>query len=289
MKSIFSLNRKPWLFTFLIILLWVICNILVVIALTLIFQLKDFTQIPPPWTTLLPHILTIFIVAPFVLGFLRKEHTYGDYLSEIRLTKMQPLLGLILLGLSCYLIMALSQAAGVLVYRLTQGLPVDGSFIRSSFVLANEMPPRSTSWLISIPSIFEEVVWRGIILAAFLRVYDQPKAILFSALCFGLWHILSLLDGHPPVWTAGQVVWAAILGLFYGYVTTKTGSLLPAVMVHYLGNLFVSATNAYIQTNASIQAVAVYGVVFTFGIIPTILMILWTRIFTTRWPIIQKP
>jgi membrane protease YdiL (CAAX protease family) len=289
MKSIFSINRKPWFFTFLIVLLWVICNILVVIALTLILQLKDFTQIPPPWPTLLPHILTIFIVAPFVLGFPGKEHTYGEYLSEIRLTKMQPLLGLILLGLSCYLIMALSQAAGVLVYRLTQGLPVNWSFIRYSFVLANELPPRSTSWLISIPSIFEEVVWRGVILAAFLRVYNQPKAIIFSALCFGLWHILSALDGHPLIWTAGQVVWATIIGIFYGYATLKTGSLLPAMMVHYLGNLFVSAINANIQTNASIQAVAIYGVVFTFGIIPTILMILWTRLFTTRWPIIQKP
>jgi membrane protease YdiL (CAAX protease family) len=288
MKTIFSLNRKPWLFTFLIILLGIICSILVVIALTLILQLKDFTQVPPPWATLLSHILTVFIVAPFVLGFPGKEQTYGDYLSEIRLTKMQPLLGLILLGLSCYLIMALSQAAGVLVYRLTQGLPVNGSFIRSSFVLANELPPRSTSWLISVPSIFEEVVWRGVILAAFLRVYDQPKAILFSALCFGLWHIISVLNGHPPVLTAGEIVWAAILGLFYGYVTLKTGSLLPAMIVHYLGNLFVSAINAYIQTNASTPAVAVYGLVFTFGIIPTILMILWTRLFTTRWPILQK-
>jgi len=287
MKSIFSLPRKPWLFTILIVLLWVICNILVVIALTLILQLKDITQIQPPWPTLLPHLLTNFIIAPFVLGFPGKDQTYGDFLSEIRLTKMRPLLGLILLGLSCYLIMALSQVAGVLVYRLTQGLPVDGSFLRYSFVLTNELPPRSTSWLITIPSIFEEVVWRGVILAAFLRVYNQPKAILFSALCFGLWHILSALDGHPPIWTVGQIVWAAILGIFYGYVTLKTGSLLPAMMVHYLGNLFVSATNAYIQNNASIQAEVVYGIVFTLGIIPTILMILWTRLFT-RLPVFQK-
>jgi membrane protease YdiL (CAAX protease family) len=286
MKSTFSLKRKPWLFTFLIILLGFICAILVVIALRLIPQSKVLTQIPVPWETLLSHILTIFIVAPFVLGFPEKEQTYGNYLSEIRLTKMQPLLGLILLGLSCYLILALSQAAGVLVFRLTQGLPVDGSFISSSFVLANQLPPRSASWLISIPSIFEEVVWRGVILAAFLRVYDQRKAIIFSALCFGLWHIVSLLDGNL-VLTAGNIVWAAILGLFYGYVSLKTGSLLPAMIVHYLGNLFVSATNAYIQTNASIQAVAVYGIVFTFGIIPTVLMILWTRLFA-RWPIFQK-
>jgi membrane protease YdiL (CAAX protease family) len=289
MKSIFSLNKKPWLFTFLVSIFWVICNILIVIAQALILHLKDLTQVPQPWATLFSHLLVIFIVAPFVLGFPGKEHTFGAYLSEIRLTRMKPLLGLILLGVSCYLIMALSQAAGVLVCRLTQGLAVDGNFIRSSFVLANELPPRSLSWLMSLPSIFEEVVWRGVILAAFLRAYDQPKAILFTALCFGLWHIITALAGNPPILTAGNVVWAAILGLFYGYITLRTGSLLPAMMVHYLGNLLVSAINAYIQANASIQVVAIYGVVFTFGIIPTILMILWTRLFTAWWPIIQKP
>jgi hypothetical protein len=89
---------------------------------------------------LLTHILTIFVVAPFVLGFPGKSHTYAAFLSEIRLTKVQQLLGLVLLGLSCYLILALSQAVGVLVYRLTQGLPIDWSFIRSAFMLANELP-----------------------------------------------------------------------------------------------------------------------------------------------------
>ena len=246
MKSIFYLNRKPWLFTLLLIIFGIISSILITIVLALILHSKDSTQVPPHWTTLFSHILTVFIVAPFILGFPGKEHTYNEYLSEIRLTKMQPLLGLILLGLTCYLIFALSQAAGVLVYRLTQGLPVDGDFITSSFVLANELPPHSTSWLMSLPSIFEEVVWRGVILAAFLRVYKQPKSILFTALCFGLWHIITAIGGQPLM-TVGNIVWAAILGLFYGYVTLKTGSLLPAMIVHYLGNLFVSAINAYIQ------------------------------------------
>ena len=61
------------------------------------------------------------------------------------------------------------------------------------------------------------------------------------------------------------------------------------MMVHYLGNLFISAINAYIQNNASVPVQAVYGIVFTLGIIPTILMMLWTRFFTTRWPLNQKP
>jgi membrane protease YdiL (CAAX protease family) len=289
MKSIFSLSGGPWLFTFLFMVSWVICNILVTIILRMIFRLNSNSQIFNFWLQLLTNVLQIFVVAPLVLGFPGKSHSYIDFLAEIRLTKIQPLLGLILLGLSCYLIQALSQAAGVLVYRLTQGLPIDWSFIRNAFVLANELPPHSNSWLQSVISIFEEIAWRGVILALFLRFYDQPKAILFSALGFGLMHTLTLLEGRPPVWTAGQVVWAAILGLFYGYVTLKTGSLLPAMIVHYLGNLFIAAINAYIQNNASVPVQAVYGVVFTLGIIPSILMMLWTRLFTAWWPILQKP
>jgi len=288
MKSIFSLHGRPWLLTFLIMVSWVIFNILIAILLIILFQVKDYSQISIPWAPFLAHILTIFVMVPFLLGFPGKQHTYGDYLSEIRLTKVQPLLKLVLLGLSCYLILALSQAAGVFVYRLTQGLPIDWSFIRNSFVLANELPPRSTSWLQSLPSIPEEITWRGVVLAAFLRVYDQRKAILFSALCFGLLHSVILFEGNSVVWTAGEVLWAAILGIFYGYVTIKTNSLLPAMIVHYLGNLLISAINAYIQNTAPVLAQAVYGVVFTLGIIPTMMMILWTRFFTTWWPMIQK-
>ena len=289
MKSIFSIKRKPWIFSFLIIIFWAICNVLVVIALSLILQLKDYTQVPAPWPTLLANILIVFIVAPFVLGLPEKEQSFGDYLSEIRLTKMKPLLGLILLGLSCYLLFAFSQAAGVLVFRLRQGLPIDGSFIRRSFVVANELPPRSSSWLISIPSIFEEIIWRGVVLAAFLRVYAKPKAILFTAITFGIWHFLDILNGRALIYVFGAVIWAAILGLFFAYITLKTSSLLPAMIVHYLGNLFVSAINAYIQANAPITSVAIYGVIFTFGIVPTALMILWTRFFTNHWLNIKKP
>ena len=92
-----------------------------------------------------------------------------------------------------------------------------------------------------------------------------------------------MFNGHTLYYAAGNVLWASILGLFYGYVTLKSGSLLPAMIVHYLGNLLVSAINAYAQANASIPAMTIIGIVFTFGIIPTSLMAAWTRFFTSRW------
>jgi membrane protease YdiL (CAAX protease family) len=230
---------------------------------------------------LLGNLLLLFIVVPFILGFPKRSHPYETYLSEIRLIHAKPLFRLILLGVTCYIILAVCMVAGVLVYRLTHGLSVNISFLRYSFVLSNELPPHSMGWFYSLPSILEEIAFRGVILAMFLRFYNQPKAILFSSLGFGVTHLGNLLDGGDPMWVAGEVVWAAILGLFYGYVTLKTNSLLPAMIVHYLSNLFVSVLNAYIQTNATIPEQALYGIIFTFGAVPTILMILWVRGYTS--------
>jgi membrane protease YdiL (CAAX protease family) len=182
--------------------------------------------------------------------------------------------------------------AGTLVYRLSQGGAVDLAFFRSEFPLAAEFPPQSWGFLLSFPpSILEEVAFRGVILALFLRFYNKPKAILISALAFGVYHLLGLLspgNNRELVWVVGNIVWASILGLFYAYVTLKTGSLLPSMLVHYLGNISVYPLTAYIQHNAPIPVQALYGIIFTLGAIPVVLMYLWTRAFTSRWPLTPK-
>ncbi len=258
-----------------------VCQSIVGLVLVWGFKLTNGAPIASFWLVLLSNLLLLFIIVPFVLGFPKRSHPYETYLSEIRLTNVRPLLRLILLGVSCYLIVAVSTVAGVLIYRFTHGLPVNMSFMRYSFVLSNELPPHSMNWLYSLPSILEEVAFRGVILTMFLRFYNQPKAILFSAVGFGVIHLGNMLSGGDPVWVTGQAVWAAIIGLFYGYVTIKTNSLLPAMIVHYLGNLFMPALNAYIQANATIPEQVIYGIVFILGAVPTFLMILWVRGYTS--------
>ena len=135
---------------------------------------------------------------------------------------------------------------------------------------------------ISIPSIFEEIVFRGVILTVFLGKYSERKSIIFSSLGFGLWHLPGLLGGGDLVWTLGQVIWAFIIGLFYGYMFVKTRSLLPPMIVHYLSNVFIGSLVGYIQTRASVEVQVLYGVIFSLGIVPTTLMILWTRFFTSK-------
>jgi membrane protease YdiL (CAAX protease family) len=229
------------------------------------------------------HILTVFILVPFVLRLPKGKRMFRQYLDDIGLSRMQPFIRLVLLALSCYVILALSQVAASVVYRLFEGLPINGSFVRQVFDLSRDLPPGSPSLLISIPSAFEEVAFRGIVLTVFLSKFSERKSILFSSLGFGLMHLLNLTNGRELVWVMGQVVWACILGLFYGYVFVRTRSLLPPMIVHYLGNVFISSLTGYMQARASIEIQVLYGILLSLGVLPTTLMILWIRFFASRW------
>ncbi len=127
-------------------------------------------------------ILTVFIFVPFVLRLPKGKRTYRQYLDDIGLTRVQPFVRLVLLGLSCYIILALSQAAASFVYRFSEGLPITWNFIRQVFDLSGDLPPGSPSLLISFPSIFEEAVFRGIVLTVFLgTVFRTQGDHLFGA------------------------------------------------------------------------------------------------------------
>ena len=282
-KEKFQLYQHPWL-SLLAVMVTTVFSIF--LSGTVIF---GFMGLPGDLPTvqfvqaMAYQILTVFILVPFVLHLPQGKRTFKQYLDDIGLSRVHPFIRLVLLGLSCYVILALSQVAASFVYRLSEGLPINGVFIRQVFDPSRDLPPGSLSLLVSIPSIFEEVAFRGIVLTVFLSKYSERKSIIFSSLGFGLMHLLNLLNGSDLVWTIGQVVWAFIMGLFYGYAFVRTQSLLPPMIVHYLSNVFISTLVGYLQTRASIEVQALYGVILSFGVIPVTLMILWTRFFTSRW------
>jgi len=114
-----------------------------------------------------------------------------------------------------------------------------------------------------------------------LRVHVPRKAIVFSAAAFGLVHLPGIFAGTAPIMALGQVVWAFLFGLFYGYIFLESGSLLPSMVIHWLSNVFQASTTAY-WTTAPVAVQAVYGVVFGYGLAAA-LMILWVRFFSARW------
>jgi len=94
-------------------------------------------------------------------------------------------------------------------------------------------------------------------------------------------HLPAVFTGQSLVFTLGQVVWAFLFGLFYGYLFIKSGSLLPPMIIHWLSNVFQAPLTAYWQT-APEAVRALYGVVFGYGL-AAILLILWVRFFAAKW------
>ncbi|MFC1879058.1 lysostaphin resistance A-like protein [Chloroflexota bacterium] len=282
-KRKFQLYEHPWLSSLAVMVTSVLSILFTGIVIYGVIGLPDDSPAVQFAQGISYHILIVFILVPFVLRLPKGKRTFRQYLGDIRLSRIEPFLRLVLLALSCYVILALSQVAATFVYRFFEGQPINWDFIRQVFNLSGDLPPGSPSLFISFPSIFEEVAFRGIVLTVFLSKYSRSKSIIFSSLAFGLIHLLNLLNGRELVWVMGQVVWAFIIGLFYGYVFVRTQSLLPSMIVHYLGNVFIGSLTGYMQSRASIEIQALYGVLLSLGVVPATLMILWTRFFTSRW------
>ena len=223
-----------------------------------------------------------YLIAPFALGLPNGSRTVRAYLDDIRLTSVRPVSRLLALTVPCVVILIACQGTGSVVYRLAEGNAVTPDFLRKVFDLGAAVPPRSTLLFAQMFSALEEVAFRGVLLTMLLRVYSQPRAIAFSAAAFGLMHLPTAFTGEPIVFVLGQVVWAFLFGLFYGYIFVKSGSLLPSMIIHWLSNVFQEPLTAY-WTTASIPVRALYGVVFGYGL-AALLSICWVRIVSSRHP-----
>lgn len=279
----FRLFEHPWLAMLAVILVSILSILISGIGVFGLLGLPDDRPLGQFLQSSSHYLLTALVLVPFLLRLPKGKLPYGRYLEEIGLTRLQPFFLLALLGISCSLILMSCQVLGTVVFRLFEGYPISGSFLRQVFSLSGDLPPQSAGLLTTIPSMFEELVFRGIVLTTFLNKYSRNKAIAFSSLGFGLMHLLNLAMGREPVWVLGQVVWAFLIGLFYGYVFVRTSSLLPPMIVHYLGNAFIGSLTAYLQARAPLGIEVLYGVIFSLGLVPSTLMILWTRFFVSRW------
>ena len=222
-----------------------------------------------------------YLLAPYLLRLPNGSHRVRRYLDDIRLTRVKPFFPLLLLTVSCDLILIVCQGAGSIVYRLSEGRPVTLGFVGQVFNPLVVLPPQSMLLFAQMFSSLEEVLFRGVLLTMLLRVHSPRNAIVFSAAAFGLMHLPGVFAGTPLVIALGQVVWAFLFGLFYGYIFLKSGSLLPSMVIHWLSNVFQASLTAYFAT-APAPVRALYGVVFGYGL-AAVLMMLWVRFFAARW------
>jgi uncharacterized protein len=142
-------------------------------------------------------------------------------------------------GLAILGVVAVGIAIGALL-PMTRGLFHDE---RVSGISGTEVVYEA---LLRIPvgtALFEELAFRGVLLALLLRVTSTVPAVAVSSALFGLWHILPTISGlranelaEGVIATIGAVVGAVIVttigGVLFCALRLHTGSLIAPVLAH---------------------------------------------------------
>jgi membrane protease YdiL (CAAX protease family) len=173
-------------------------------------------------------VLVVLLLLPWMFGSLRRPRSLIDYLLHVRFTTGRlPSRTLAATGLSA-----------AIMLTLLIGLALRFNVLRGDidFVLENGR------WFIVVlslvPAIWEELAFRGLMLTTLQRRYRPWMAIAISAILFGLFHITNLLlRGLDEV--LFEMIMAAGVGIAWGYVVVKTGSVGPAMVLHYVVNVSI--------------------------------------------------
>lgn len=84
------------------------------------------------------------------------------------------------------------------------------------------------------PAVCEEMLFRGVILHSLQAKYRVPSAIAITAVLFGLYH-MSLIKFIPT----------GLLGMVFCIVVWKTGSIYPAMLMHFINNAISVIISCY--------------------------------------------
>lgn len=92
-----------------------------------------------------------------------------------------------------------------------------------------------------IPTLGEEIGWRGYLLPKLRELFSDRAALLISGVIWGVWHLPVIVMGHnygleyigyPWLGILGMIFFCVSAGIIEGYATIKFNSVIPAVMIH---------------------------------------------------------
>ncbi|MFX1344510.1 MAG: CPBP family intramembrane glutamic endopeptidase [Promethearchaeota archaeon] len=210
------------------------------------------------------------VVVPLGLKLPKKE-AFQNFSRTIGLSRFKPLTRNLLLAVGNLVILGFSTVvfASLLGTWIYDPEPV----------FNNPSIYSGLGWFVFIymliPGIWEEISFRGVILNLQLKKYSQTNSVILNGILFGLFHYINLLTFQDLYLVSMQVIYASCLGIAFAYMYTKTKSLLPCIVAHYLidslGQLFLRGLFS------NIGSLTIY-LIFGIGIIPMILIITLTKL-----------
>jgi membrane protease YdiL (CAAX protease family) len=122
-------------------------------------------------------------------------------------------------------------------------------------------------FVVIVGPVTEELFIRGLVLRGYLQRYGINRAILYSAIIFGIIHV------QPA-----QVIQGIILGYILGWTFVLTKSLIPCILIHAFSNLmsylgFFILMRGHVDTkeSASLEDFIISIILIIVGIIVSII------------------
>lgn len=212
-QKLYPTLKQAWGLLGLLLLITIVLTILLlVIKLALGARLPEsvFTN---PWFMLIQY--TVLFVLIILLGFRLKRRTEPGFSVAWKLISPA----------EAFLIMMITLGLYFLIDPITDLIPMPEFFKRLIMELLSDRSLPTVLMLVVAAPICEELFFRGIILDGLLKNYTPKRAIIWSALFFGI--------GHLNPW---QFIAGLAIGLFMGWVYYRTRSLTATVFIHVVAN-----------------------------------------------------
>lgn len=202
--------------------------------------------------------ISISLVIGFV--FLAGVVAFFGWRSETGLTPIRSTKSLLILWLPALFILGFFSVA------LLLGLPTLQAFI---FVGVNTL----------LVGISEELAFRGILFSGARSAFRPIGAIAFTSIIFGAVHVLNGITTGDWVAAAMQATAAAMSGLLFIAILIRTGSIIPAMIIHWLWDFGIFVLGNHGGPQAATAGTGELGLVKVLGpvlfVLPNFLFALW--------------
>jgi ABC-2 type transport system permease protein/sodium transport system permease protein len=171
----------------------------------------------------------VFVGIPLLLALFQRIRLDSGF--GLRRPRFTALLSAIVLGVSLW-------PLAFELYFLNEALGIKG-FHLSQFEAAREIARtlRELPWPLLVtaigivPGICEEYFFRGMLFGALRQTLSARSTILWTAVVFGLFHVVSGNAFLPE-----RFLTSACLGLVLGWVRWKSDSIVPSMVLHSIHN-----------------------------------------------------
>jgi len=222
-----------------------------------------------PWATVigLSLVPVVFTAGGFAVAQILGQSEAGTYAIVAANVTVSALIALLVMwrarpALSSFGLRMPHGAASALWWLPLPGV-VALVYVASGVVVPLGVVP-AILWLAVAVGFNEEFIYRGLLVAV-LRRYGTRRAVIFSALIFGVLHLANLGTGKSVGYLVAQVMFSALFGVVTAELVVVTGSLWPGILFHaaydaasYLGGDAVSGT-ALISLAVQVVLLGSYG------------------------------